>query len=66
MDKRYTVYNKKTGLPVMIGGTSVQCAAAMGLAMTSFYSTYSRLKNGKIVSKTWEISQDEEDLDEDL
>ena len=62
--KRYSVYSKKSGLPVMINGTAEQCAAAMGVTIGSFYSTYSRLTSGRATSGTWEIFQDD-DLEDD-
>lgn len=55
---KYTVYDKKTDMPLIIGGTSAECAAAMGLTVPSFYSECSKLKHGKLESSKWEIFRD--------
>ena len=57
---RYSVYDRRTDFPVIIGGTARECAAAMNITLTSFYNAYSRLKNGyKNASRKWEIFRDE-------
>ena len=58
--KTYSVYNKKTDMPVYIGGTVKQCAQAMGILEGSFRTIYSLIKTGKRGSNTWEIIPDEE------
>lgn len=59
---RYTVYNRKTDMPVMIGGTARECAKAMGVTLPSFYSIYSRFKNGRLDSGAkWEVFPDAPD-----
>ena len=63
---RYSVYNPGTDMPVIIGGTARECAAAMGVTYASFRTIYSTLKNGQPRSNRWEIYRDEEDLDEDV
>lgn len=55
----YTVYNRRTDFPVIISGTAKECAAAMGITLGSFKSTYSRQQNGnKRASRKWEIVRD--------
>lgn len=64
---RYTVYNRRTDLPVIIGGTARQCAAAMGITYGSFHTTYTKLKNGhKKASRKCEIFRDDpEDMEDE-
>jgi hypothetical protein len=63
--KRYSVYNKKTDMPVYIYGTAEQCAKAMGIKTASFYATHSKIKRGVWTHRHWEIiEEDEVDLDE--
>lgn len=45
-DVRYSVYSAKDGLPLVLSGTSVQCAKALGLTLPSFYSQASRQRTG--------------------
>lgn len=59
--KKYSVYDKRTDQPVIIGGTAEECAAAMGVATWTFYVEYSKLKNGKLKSNKWEIFLDDDD-----
>lgn len=61
----YTVYNKKTDMPVCIGCTVKECAKAMGIKEGSFRTIYSLVKNGKRKTKKWEILSDDE-FDEDV
>lgn len=63
---RYTVYNRRTDFPVIIGGTARECAAAMKISLGSFHSIYTKLKNGsKQASRKWEIFRDDlEDMEE--
>ena len=64
---RYSVYNRRTDLPVIIGGTARECAAAMGIKFNSFHGIYTKLKNGnKKASRKWEIFRDDpEDMEEE-
>ena len=57
---RYTVYRCSTDLPVIIGGTARECAAAMGITKGSFHTIYSKLKHGrKQATRKWEIFRDD-------
>ena len=51
----YSVYDKKTDLPIIIDGTAKQCAEVMDVEYTSFYKIYNRAKNG--LGEKWEIFQ---------
>lgn len=62
----YSVYDKRTDMPVIIGGTAPECAAAMRVALGSFWTIYTKLKRGLLKSDRWEIYRDEGDLDEDI
>jgi hypothetical protein len=47
--KRYSVYNRKTDMPVIIHGTTPECMAATGLTKSSFYIYVTRTrKNAKL------------------
>lgn len=55
----YTVYHRRTDLPVIIGGTARECAAAMKIDLGSFHTIYTKLKNGnKKATRKWEIFRD--------
>lgn len=44
--KRYSVYWKKTGEPLIIGGTAEECAREMDLTtIGSFWSVWNKIKN---------------------
>ena len=63
----YSVYDRRTDMPVIIGGTARECAAAIGLTIGSFHTIRSKQKNGQKTSERWEIHQDEEYVEnEDL
>lgn len=49
----YTVWDNRTDKCVIVDGEARDCAKAMGLKMSSFYSTVTKVKNG-IVGK-WTI-----------
>lgn len=44
---RYTVYNNKTDFPVIVYGTSEECAKAMGITLNTFYKLTSYKKTKK-------------------
>lgn len=56
----YTVYDRRTDFPVIIGGTAKECAAAMKIYLGSFRTIYTKLKNGnKRATRKWEIFRDD-------
>lgn len=56
----YTVYDRRTDFPVIIGGTARECAAAMKISLGSFHTIYTKLKNGnKKATRKWEIFRDD-------
>ena len=62
MDARYSVYRAKTDEPVLIHGTRLQCAKAMGVTLKSFDTIASRLlRNEPKCSKNWIITRDTEE-----
>lgn len=63
----YTVYNRRTDFPVIIGGTAQECAAAMKISLGSFHTIYTKLKNGnKRATRKWEIFRDgSEDMEDE-
>lgn len=49
----YTVYNNKTDRPVIIDGEARDCAKAMGISLSTFYSTVTRTRSGLL--QKWNI-----------
>ena len=45
--KLYTVYDNKTDFPVIVDGTSEECARAMGITLSTFYKFISYKKTDK-------------------
>ena len=60
MAKHYSVYEPRTDKPIMIYGTSVECAKALGITLGSFYRGIVRQRKGKKSTK-YEIFEDTED-----
>lgn len=59
--QKYTVYDNRTDLPIITGGTADECAKAMGMTRQSFYSTRSRcVKPRKQKDERWTIYKEEE------
>lgn len=59
---RYTVYDRATDEAIVYGGTARECARKMKITIDSFYSLYSRQKNGSDrASGKWEIFRDDEE-----
>ena len=57
---RYAVYDNRTDVPLIVGGTSKECAAAMGIKRASFYCVKSPNKYvGK--KKRWTIFRMEDE-----
>jgi hypothetical protein len=52
----YTVYENKTDRLVCLDADANKAAAAMGISLSSFHSTYSRINNG--THKKWTILKD--------
>ncbi len=63
MGKHYSVYEVGTDKPLLIHGTSKECAEVLGITRDSFYTKIARQRNGRRPEK-YEIFEDEEDLDE--
>ncbi len=57
--KRWTVYNNYTDLPVMIDGTSQECAKAMGVTMSYFHKVCYLAKRGQC--RKWYVQEESED-----
>ena len=62
---RYSVYHKKTDQPLVLYGTSKECAKAMGISINSFYRYICRMRGGKIKLRKWAVYEDEvEDVED--
>ena len=59
--KWYSVYHRKTDEPLVIYGTSKECAKAMGIRVNSFYRYIVRMRQGKIKLRKWLVYEDEVD-----
>ena len=60
--KYYSVYGRKTDLPVIIHGTSLECMRVLGVSQATFYCYVSHTRNGTRKGK-YEIYVDVEDDD---
>jgi len=60
--KRYSVYDAKSDLPVIVYGTSTECAKAMGITRNSFFRYICRMKSG-IRLRKWLVYEDEKEDD---
>ena len=61
--KYYSVYNRKTDLPVFVHGRASECCEAMGVTRATFYHYRTRNKTGFLPCKYEIIVDDEEDED---
>jgi hypothetical protein len=52
------VYERGTDRPIMIAGTSIECAAALGITRESFYSQLHRTRTGRPPER-YEIFEDD-------
>lgn len=64
--RRYSVYEAGTDRPLRIWGTSVECAAAMGIALHTFYNYVKLSRNGHPVEKYEIIVHTEAEEEEDF
>lgn len=60
----YTVYNNKTGLPVIVDGTAREAAEAMGIKYKSFRQAVFNERNGKSYKWTILTRHSTEELDD--
>ena len=60
----YSVYNRKTNMPVFIHGTTSECCASMGVTVNTFYHYVHRNKTGKWYCKYEIFVEDREEDDE--
>ena len=65
MGKYYSVYEAGTDKPIVIHGTSDECAKMLGITRDSFYTKIVRQRNGRKPEK-YEIFEDEEDGTDEL
>lgn len=61
--KHYSVYNRKTDLPVIIHGKTSECMRTLGVSRATFYSYVAHTRNGTRKCK-YEIFVDEENDDD--
>ncbi len=57
MANLYSVYARGTDRPIMIAGTAAECAAALGITRSSFYTQIVRTRKGQPPQK-YEIFED--------
>lgn len=62
--KYYSVYNRKTDMPVMIHGKIEECMRIMGVSKATFYIYATHTRNGSRKCK-YEIYVDDQEEDED-
>ena len=62
--RRYSVYNTKTDMPLIIYASPQKCAAAMGIKLNSFYRYICRKKSGRSQTRQWAVYEDEVGDDE--
>ena len=60
MAKHYSVYESGTDKPLVIYGTSDECAKALKITLGSFYKKLCRQRSGEKPGK-YEVFEDEED-----
>lgn len=60
--KYYSVYRRKTGMPVVIHGTLMECIRTLGVSRATFYCYVTHTRHGTRKCK-YEIFVDEEDID---
>lgn len=58
-NKYYSVYRRKTDMPVIIHGNTLECMEAAGISQATFYTYFSHTKHGTRKCK-YEIYADEE------
>ena len=58
--KRYSVYDRKTDLPVIIHGTTGECMQAIGVSRATFWCYVTHTRHGTRKCK-YEIYVDEDD-----
>ena len=44
--KHYSVYRRKTDMPVIIHGTTLECMKAAGISQATFYCYLTHTRNG--------------------
>ena len=60
--KYYSVYDRRTDMPVIIHGTASECMKATGLARNTFYGCVGRTRKG-IKRGHYEVFADDEEDD---
>lgn len=69
MARRYSVYDRRTDMPVVIHCTAAECAAGLGIKKNSFYRALMRQRSregGPAVAAKYEIivDEDQDELEE--
>ena len=59
--KRYSMYDRKTDMPLLLYATAKECAEFMKVDQKTFYHTICRQRSGVHVYKKYEIFEDEVD-----
>ena len=58
--KKYSVYDAKTEMPILIYASSKECAKVMGIELHSFYRYLYRMRKGEIKLRKWLVYEDED------
>ena len=58
--KKYSVYDAKTEMPILIYAGSKECAKVMGIELHSFYRYLHRMRKGEIKLRKWLVYEDED------
>ena len=64
---RYSIYDNRTDMPIIIDGTAKECAEAFGTTTNSFYCMVNRVrlgKNKRYTVLTRMLDEPEEDMEE--
>lgn len=64
---RFTVYDNRTDMPIIVCGTAVQCALVMGISANTFYALASENIDNDKRGNRWVIIReflDENELDD--
>lgn len=62
MARKYSVYDRRTDMPILIHHTAVECAACLGIKLNSFYRTLMRQRGDSSTSK-FEVVVDDDQND---
>ena len=59
--KMYSVYRTKTDTPLVVYGTSKECAKAMGIKLNSFFHYIARVRKNPQTQSKWTVYEDSQE-----